>query len=526
MKNKLERATIEYWAYSSRNSIEETLKRYITKKRTELGGKSLIAAELDYAKKEGNITEKAHCRTLVLLVGLSLEPLLQSVIVYKPEKIVLILNNKNYPVGKGTEGAEIFADHLVGAVKNLYHNKLIENVPETSTHITKYNEVFKALVHALNGKNDVVIDITGGKKSMVTSAFLYAAFSGVRISYVDFDEYCPENRRPYGFSCKIGELPNPYEAFSLRGWEKIKMLYKKYQFNEAHKILEDIKKPMVKELNNSETPIDNLMKCIKFYSLWDAGDYRKAKNAHGELARTLELPPELPPSAVEILGENWYKFDDPEHKPDPIYGDLEKLVVYVSDEMARIRRLIDFNEDYRSAFIHAGGISEIIMLGRLLCLVEDEKNKKALLEALKNATPNAGMMFDAFWDKENEKGKEDNIKIGNGGHIKFQGFRKKDDPEIEINIADPMNPWWKDTGMFSCGYTKFLDKRNEVAHKYFPVPKEWAEDGLAFVKANFDDFKNCMKYSKIYTVEALSWPKLCKLCKVDKFLTPNLRSDD
>lgn len=541
LEYKLKRETELYWRFALKeNSIDEVLNYYIYNERSDLPDKSLLKTEINYAKNKKNV-KAAFCQTLVLLVGLSLEPLLQSVYVYKPKKIVLVLNEEGYPVldqeGEcSTEDPSTFADHMVNAVNALVERLNIDK-PEIESCPTKENKVFKTLVTALHDEDNVVIDITGGKKSMVTSAFLYAAFSGARISYVDFESYCVKNRRPYGFNCKIGELANPYRDFSLREWEKTRVLYNRYQFNEALQMLADIKTSMTEVLPDSKEPIEKLIHFIEFYNKWDSGDFRSAKKKADELQQIVGQFKF--PSAVEFLGGegDWYEFDDPGYKPTPIYGDLGKLKVYVCDEMARIERLIKYNEDYRSAFLQTGGVSEMIMLGRLLHLVVDLDDRTLLLNKLIKDTPGAGMVLDAFSDSNRNK-----IAIGHGGEIRFKGFRKKDDPKIEVTIQTRMDPWWQKTVTFrdtksngenKNGYSTFLNRRNEVAHKYFPIPKDWAEEGLKFVKANFDDFminhvegQGADDYcDDDCCTDALPWSELCELCRVDAFLTPNLRRD-
>jgi hypothetical protein len=94
-KVKIKNATKSYWN-SSQNKVPEIyLKEYICERKNELDGKSLLEAELDWAKENCCITARC-CGTLVLLVGFSLEPLLQSVCVHNPKKIVLLLNEKGY----------------------------------------------------------------------------------------------------------------------------------------------------------------------------------------------------------------------------------------------------------------------------------------------------------------------------------------------------------------------------------------------------------------------------------------------
>ncbi len=79
--------------------------------------------------------------------------------------------------------------------------------------------------------------------------------------------------------------------------------------------------------------------------------------------------------------------------------------------------------------------------------------------------------------------------------------------------------------MFSTdnGWELFLEKRNELAHKYFSVPQEWAEEALKFVEANFEDFVGQPMDKLPWRATALSWSELCELCSMSRFLPPNLR---
>ena len=88
-----------------------------------------------------------------------------------------------------------------------------------------------------------------------------------------------------------------------------------------------------------------------------------------------------------------------------------------------------------------------------------------------------------------------------------------------------MTPWWKKTRFFNAddGWDAFLTRRNELAHKYFSVPKEWAEDALTFVQANFEDFLGHPMGDLKVRTEALPWSDLCDLCGLSCFLPPTLR---
>jgi hypothetical protein len=530
--DKLKRETEFYWKFTQENtSLDSNIVSYICKSIRE-DSRSLLQAELEYTRAHNKINVQP-CNTLVLLVGLSLEPLLQLICVYKPQKIALILNEEGYPAkdenGKFTNiEPHVFASYILRAVGKLNKKGLIEGIPlflPDNKHIgfpTKEDKIFKTLVEALHDETDVVVDITGAKKKMVAGAFLYAAFSGVRISYVDFDQYCPVNRRPYGYSCKIGELANPYRDFALKEWERIRALYNTYRFNEAIETLNSIKDTMISKLPQSKEPIDNLLAAFDFYNSWNQGDFYYAKNKAGQIRALLgELP-----SAIEKLSDDWYRFSGStnSHTPTPLYGDNERLTIYVYDEIKRIERLIKYNEDYRSAFLRAGGLNEVIMLGRLVQLVEDQTEKCRLLNKLKDKTPNAEDVFKAFLNESQNIftiGEKDGNKRCD---IYLPGFNK-------MNVSIPtMKRWWNDKStMFKDtekqGYRKFLDIRNDVAHKNYPIPREWAEEGLKFVKANFEDYLKHPLEDLKYCAEALSWSELCNICEAQTFLTPNLRSD-
>lgn len=94
------------------------------------------------------------------------------------------------------------------------------------------------------------------------------------------------------------------------------------------------------------------------------------------------------PTAIQELGEGdyWPHGDDAqsllnhlsklEHGANgqpSLYVDIPKLLVYVNDELAKIKRLIEPNEDYRSALLRAVGLWEVLMRARTLILIKTNK---------------------------------------------------------------------------------------------------------------------------------------------------------
>ncbi len=515
MSDTLRSITQNYW--DQEQGLDERLRWYITHPHEQLGNKSLLEAELAEAERRGNLKAKP-CTTLVLLVGHSLEPLLQSVCVYKPKKIVLLLNRKSYPVGPGKRPKKwyAYAEHFVEAVQILIEQHWphctiewnIEFPGETGYQGYPVEDnpdaVFQKLVEVLRDEQDVVIDVTGGKKSMVSGAYMYAAYAGTRISYVDFDEYDPEYRRPYGYTCKIDGLSNPYKAFALREWERVRALYQRYQFRETKQILDgEIRPAMAKWPQNATEAVDLLSNILHFYDLWDSGNYREAN------VSLATLPRFNAPDAVTVLGPGWYEFQEDQisQRPRHFYADVRKVQVYVCDELARISRLIEYNEDYRSAFLRAAALNEVVLVARLVEYV-DEGIRSDLLKALDERTPTASDLFE--WLKDLTKPPK---------------WKKM---KMELPLKNKMNPWWTETKTAyndKEGWREFLNHRNKLAHTYFSVPQKWAQDALAFVQANVEDFWGPIANMKVHT-KALPWPELCELTGVAEFLPPSLRKKE
>ncbi len=524
-KDDIKRITKKYWDSLGPSEVDDAMRFYVLEKQKRLDGKSLLEAELQYAQAKGRFTAQP-CETLVLLVGFSLEPLLQSVYVYQPQKVVLILNEKGYP----PEEWHVFASHIKNAVGLLVQKNLLPRSPKLPGKDNKVgypaadnpSAVFQTLVEVLHDETDVVIDVSGGKKSMVSGAYLYAAYAGARISYVDFDEYDPKNRRPYGYSCRIGELSNPYQTFTLREWERVRVLYEQYQFREARTILQSISSVMTQVMPHSGSSIQMLQAFLEFYEKWDSGDYQGAK----QFASEQKLPSFEQPSAVTELGDKWFEIRDGDFtaKPKHFYGDEQAVKVYVVDELARIERLITYNEDNRSAFLRAGGVNEILMLGRLVRLVTNPAERNALLDALDESTPG---IFSVFINLTKPAGAAISIykDTRKDGSILVR-FGRGQTSLATISLQYPLKDWWSSIPSFGIGgWKKFLRIRNELAHKYFSVPREWAEDALRFVQANFEDFLGHPVGDLDLRTKALSWPELCEKCGLSRFLPPNLRKE-
>lgn len=527
-EEELRDKTREYWRYAKREgakSKNKVMEFYITRKL--FGDKSLLEVELEYI---GKATVPA--KTLVLLVGHSFEPLFQSLCFYRPQRLLLVMNEKGY----GDISAKQYAVMLRNGIELLNRQGLLEREQQTQggpcfeSVADDPSAVFATLVENLREEAEPVIDITGGKKSMVAGAFLYAAYAKAKISYVDFSDYDESEGRPYGYNSRIKELGNPHVQFAIREWEEIRRFYQQYQFRDARTVLKSVRQAMTEVFPSAVAALEKLEDYLVYYELWDQGDYREAWKKQQQFGDNV---PRLP-SAVEILGPCWYEIEGGAWRnfPKHLYGEQRQLIAYVYDELSRIDRLIRLRKEYRSAFLRAAALSEVINLARLVAYIRDEPQRETVLQWLDARTPGARVVFNELTDRSISCIEIRCDRKNNGRQeITLKGRKpgetcKKD--SIIVQRPAPMKRWWQRTTYYNeeQGWTKFLDTRNHIAHKYFPVPQELAKDAWRFVKANYEDFlEGSNELAGDLKAEAIPWRKLCEVCGLGEFLPAFLLQD-
>jgi hypothetical protein len=244
------------------------------------------------------------------------------------------------------------------------------------------------------------------------------------------------------------------------------------------------------------------------YETWDTGDFNAAINCAANL-------PGLPrPSVIQHFGGQWFTVvgNTFSQTPQGFYGDETGLRIYAHDELARIQRLVDCNEDNRSAFLRAAGLNEVLLTARLVRLVADPTDRAAVLAAITEHTPNARDLFKALQsDPQTPISPE---KVG----LKKVGLHQP------ILLSAQMKDWWSKTRYFSGidDWKQFLELRNKLAHTFMSVSKELADDAICFVRANFEDFIGAPVTSLTTVVTTLDWGDLCTFCELN-FLPPKLR---
>jgi hypothetical protein len=85
-KHELKELTHKYWRMDWNEKDETKMEWYVSK---------LLPHEIKYAEEQGTLKNK-KCDLLVIMLGLSFEPLLQSIVAYQPKEILLVINNKSW----------------------------------------------------------------------------------------------------------------------------------------------------------------------------------------------------------------------------------------------------------------------------------------------------------------------------------------------------------------------------------------------------------------------------------------------
>lgn len=523
LRNLTERYWFEKWG----------VEKYIQK---------LLPEELNYLKEHEGITTKPT-EILVQLVGFSWEPLLISVCAYRPEKVILILNewyNRQEGKARGVKFQEIIA--------KLKEQNLIDNTPEIFPHPwetvkDRPEDVFKFLKkHVLPFVNEgtrVVVDITGAKKSMGSGAYLFSSYTNASVTYIDYGEYNEEYGKPYGYTCKPDELENPMELFKLREWDRVRQRYEHYAFWAAKELIEEIKKAAGGFFEPEELKsIEPFMKCMEFYGLWDDGDYKRAWDELQYQRKGITCP-----TAVEKLGKIWPDKNDLkkgvrsieglEDTEDSIYLKDTEIFVYAYDELEKIKRLIKHGEDYRSALLRAAGLNDFLLKARVIKLwvnnqfVIEEKDTISESKNREDMKQNSDLL------KELDKRL---LEFAGASHlikslrwkpskpdycIRIQGLEGLGEIKLHrLESAPLLNEFWK-----KVEFTKMslpddvFNLRNKAIHFCLSIPKEMAEVAVKMAEKNLEDFQsewvNVTLTNGIY--KAMSWNNLCVVCDI-KFL--------
>ena len=515
----------------------------------------LLPDEFKYLKSKKRINVEP-AEVLVQLIGYSWEPLLLSVCAYQPDIIIPVLN-ECYGEQEGKARGYEFKENI----KKLKNKNLVDNEPEIfpksyesveETPEKVFAFLKKYVLPFVNKGKKVVVDITGAKKSMVSGAYLFSSYAKTMVSYVNYEKYNPDIGKPYGYTCKLDKLENPFELFKLREWDRVRYLYEHYAFRSAIELTKEIKNSTESYFNNDELEsITVLEKWMEFYRLWDEGDYG------GSLTKFKEIGSEtiLCPTAVKKLGRELWKnrtdlkglklnFKEIESLEDinrSIYLKNEEILIYAHDELEKIKRLIKYNEDFRSALLRAAGLNEILLKARIVRLYVNNKmtiEKDDIIFNNRNSLNKYNSVLLKEIDAElliKYSGSTHviNVLIGKPGYIGLRKIKinhsETDTPQQELALQDHfgiklrlsentphLNKFWQNAESKEMNLRGVFDLRNKTVHFCMSISEILAKEAASIAEENLKDFQ---EEWTTYTLsdgiyKAMNWNELCKVCKI------------
>lgn len=262
-----------------RNGLQERLVKYYTFKNSLSAFKRLY--DIQHPTEE-----RKQYDHLISMVGLSLEPIMHTILTLYPKHITLCVTKQSKEIGPEISTIDFVRKAIMLFRSSPDYSPIIETLIIDNSNTAKiFVEVNRKIKTLINESKIVALDITGGKKSMDITAFLAATmYQNIDIYYVDFDGY-EENGPIYGTEF-LNKLLNPYHFFSIQDKKLIKDLWDRKRYREVVIRLDDLLaedkfgKIIAEDykLVDERVAFENLQKAAACYDAWQQFDYNMAES--------------------------------------------------------------------------------------------------------------------------------------------------------------------------------------------------------------------------------------------------------
>lgn len=543
----LESKTREYWEKFKRSTQSDynRWQHYLQETAVSEPDCSLFECEMAYAAHAKLLPELEADKaiTLVILVGDSFEPLLQSVWAHNPIRLVPVVNTK-YPDGSNGDAQwnaicvplEMLlkrpSRHIEWKIDKLPTVKF--DAPKDKKDCFKPVEdkptaVFRFLeAHLKDDLKDparrVIVDITGAKKTIVAGAFMLAAYSDTEICYVDSKKH--HEGRPFGYACHFRAVDNPLKQLALQSWNNIEKLYTKGDYAHALAILNSAypQREAGEAKQEGFQEIEHFRAYLRICAHWDEGDIQEAAEVM-EAAKLPEALHKCVPVAVTKLKGLFPKANDSTLNLE-LFTQTDKIVIYAQDEIERVKRLIQKGAS-RAAFSRAYALYEGLFNFRVTMLFTEGAllawpNQYLSKEKPKpDGKPFASNSPEESWYAPTREACSNmqshqarGILRGEYQVTKYKSQKGRDKP-----ICLTWNPEFRRYPLFPFPDIKpgqLRNKRNLITHSYFPTEENDAKKALQLARKNFRNYrKHWMNYPNQADLAQLS-----KLTKLKRFSVP------
>ena len=214
---------------------------------------------------------------LIQTVGDSPEPLVLAIVLLRPKEVLLIHSPETKP-------------QVVRISQQVYRflkeapPLLIPKEVESSQALEVYRAVKEQWQNWQKLGIRTAVDITGGKKSMVSGASQAAAILNLDVFYMDHYRYDSEARRPVSGSEYLHQLPNPMEVLGEVEYGKAVELFRSLNFGEAAQIFQRLHEAVPGETGDEYHAYHLLSEAYKH---WDAFDIGQAYGSMKDLIALL-----------------------------------------------------------------------------------------------------------------------------------------------------------------------------------------------------------------------------------------------
>ena len=257
----------EEWMQLERKTLEQRREAELF---YDLNLMKLIEEEF-IRNNQGKVTEKVEY--LIISVGTSYEPLVLSIRLFQPKKILFLY----------TELTETILNKIVS-----YCELDMTSFQKRQVHETSPIDIYREIKHAYlewGRPQKLYIDFTGGTKSMSAAAAMAGAVIDVQMVYVGTSNYLADFRKPYPGSETLFYIDNPLAIFGDLEVEKAMVLFAQNNYSAAREKLEVLKE---------QIPDPNLRQQLNFawllagmYEHWDALEFVPAYDAALNLEQQL-----------------------------------------------------------------------------------------------------------------------------------------------------------------------------------------------------------------------------------------------
>lgn len=209
---------------------------------------------IEYFIQENAKKISGSCDAMVLTLGTSYEPLVLSISVLKPEKVLILYTDKSHHL----------LDDVIEFTK-LKPSQYVATDVDAENPLQLYRKI-KDVYEKWGRPRNIYVDFTGGTKSMAAGCAMAGSAIGAKLIYIA-GNFLTDLRKPEPGSEKLCYIDDPYTVFGDLEREQAISLFNKMDYVSAYRIFEELEQrvPGTKEYSA-------LKYISKAYNAWDSLD--------------------------------------------------------------------------------------------------------------------------------------------------------------------------------------------------------------------------------------------------------------